>query len=95
MRTVLITGVGGFLGRTIARHFLREGWRVVGLDDVATENALGGIVYHRMRLPNAELQPLLTAESPLACIHCAGRASVPLSMEDPAADFRDNTVLTF
>jgi UDP-glucose 4-epimerase len=37
----------------------------------------------------------LRKHSPGVCIHCAGRASVPLSVTDPAADFYANTVLTF
>ena len=97
MKTVLITGVAGFLGRATARQFARDGWRVVGVDVAAPENAQlnPGTMYHRMILPSAGLADLLRALPPDACIHCAGRASVPFSMEDPAADFRDNTVLTF
>lgn len=97
MKTVVITGVAGFLGRHAARQFAREGWRVVGVDLAAPENAQlsAGTLYHRMTLPSAGLAELLRAVAPDACVHCAGRASVPLSMEDPAADFRDSTVLTF
>lgn len=97
MKTVLITGVAGFLGRHAARQFAREGWRVVGVDIAAPENAQlsAGTLYHRMQLPSGGLGELLRALPPDACVHCAGRASVPFSMEDPAADFRDNAVLTF
>ncbi len=97
MKTVLITGVAGFLGRFIARQFAREGWRVVGIDVASPENAQlsPGTMYHRMQLPSPGLPDLLRALPPDVCVHCAGRASVPFSMKDPAADFRDNTVLTF
>lgn len=97
MKKVLITGVAGFLGRQIARQFSKDGWSVIGVDDLPPENAQLGIpfTYQRMKLPSSALDVLLKAEQPDACIHAAGRASVPLSMEDPAADFRDNTVLTF
>jgi UDP-glucose 4-epimerase len=97
LKTVLITGVAGFLGRHAARQFARDGWRVVGVDVAAPENAQlsAGTLYHRMQLPSASLAELLRRLPPDACVHCAGRASVPFSMEDPAADFRDNTVLTF
>ncbi len=96
-RTVVITGVAGFLGRYVARQFASSGWRIVGIDDSAAENvplASGG-AYHRMRLPSSALAEMLRREEPQALIHCAGRASVALSMEQPAADFRDNTALTF
>jgi len=94
-RTVIITGVAGFLGRYIAREFLRAGWRVLGLDDVAPENAPHGIDFVRLRLPSPALDQLLLDARPAACIHAAGRASVALSLQDPGADFRDGVVLTF
>lgn len=94
MKTALITGVAGFLGRYAARQFARDGWRVVGIDDVPPENAPPLARFVRLNLP-ADLAPLLAAEQPSACIHCAGRASVPLSMTDPAGDFRGNVALTF
>ncbi|MEA3210609.1 MAG: UDP-glucose 4-epimerase [Chthoniobacter sp.] len=96
-RTVLITGAAGFLGRHCVRQFAQEGWRVIGLDDVPPESALlgDGVMFHRMKLPDPHLAELLLAEVPSACVHSAGRASVGLSLTDPAADFRDNTVLTF
>jgi len=70
---------------------------VVGLDDVPPENAPTSSLarFVRLRLPSADLASLLAEEKPQAFVHCAGRASVPLSMQDPAGDFRDNTVLTF
>lgn len=97
MKTVLITGVAGFLGRYVARQFAKDGWRVVGIDNASPENAQlsAGTLYHRMRLPSPSLADLMRAMPPEACVHCAGRASVPFSMADPASDFRDNTVLTF
>src|SRR5687768_10949514 len=85
-QTVVITGVAGFLGRYVSRQFASEGWRIVGLDDSAAENvSLGaGATYHRMRLPDPRFREMLEQERPQALIHCAGRASVPLSMENPA-----------
>lgn len=97
MKTVLITGVAGFLGRHAAREFARAGWRVVGVDRAAPEEAqLGaGTLYHRMELPSAGFGELLRALPPGACVHAAGRAAADGAMEDPAADFRAHTVLTF
>ena len=31
-KTVLITGVGGGIGRACVRHFVEKGWRVIGVD---------------------------------------------------------------
>ena len=69
---------------------------MVGIDDVPPENVqLHALAYHRMQLPSAALADLLRAAAPDVCVHCAGRASVGLSMSDPAADFRGNSMLTF
>jgi UDP-glucose 4-epimerase len=97
MKTVLITGVAGFIGRYVARHFFEQGWSVVGIDNSPPENApLSNLTaYHRLQLPEPNLNNLLQEISPQVCIHCAGRASVGLSVTDPRADFHTNTVLTF
>jgi UDP-glucose 4-epimerase len=94
--TVLITGVAGFLGRYVAQHFENAGWSVIGVDQMPVENVQLPLVrYQRLQLPGAGLAELLQAEAPQACIHCAGCASVGFSLEDPAADFRGNTLLVF
>ena len=94
-RTVLITGVAGFLGRHAAREFLRAGWPVAGIDDIPPEGAPEGVEFHRLRLPSAALDARITQIGPAACIHAAGRASVANSLLDPGADFRDGVAVTF
>lgn len=95
-QTVLITGVAGFLGRYVARHFARQGWRVVGFDEVPPENVqIADVEYVRAQLPGSALGETLKALTPDACVHCAGRASVGLSMDQPAADYYGNTLLVF
>jgi UDP-glucose 4-epimerase len=94
---VLITGVAGFLGRYTSQHFSQKGWSVIGIDSVPPENAPVSnlAAYYRLDLPGKTLGDLLQRHSPDVCIHFAGRASVPLSVDDPASDFYANTVLTF
>ncbi len=94
---VLITGVAGFLGRYAARHFTEKGCSVIGVDSVPPENApLSSLaVYYSQNLPDKALVDLLLKCAPDVCIHCAGLASVPLSVTNPAKDFYANTVLTF
>lgn len=96
-KKVLITGAAGFLGRYCVRAFSRSGWTIAGVDVVPPENAaLGaGVAYRRLSLPSDALSELIAQEEPAVCVHCAGRASVPFSLEDPGADFRDSAVITF
>jgi CDP-paratose 2-epimerase len=39
---LLVTGGGGFVGSYTARHFARDGWRVVALDNLSRSELLGG-----------------------------------------------------
>jgi len=96
MKSVLITGVAGFLGRYVARQFAQDGWQVFGIDEIAPENVqLPAVTYRRLSLPSDVLGDWLREITPQVCVHCAGRASVGLSMEDPRADFQGNVVLVF
>lgn len=96
-KSILITGVAGFLGRYVARYFSKRGGLVLGIDNSPPENApLANITtYRRLTLPDPKLICILKKNPPDVCIHCAGRASVGLSVAEPAADFYANTSLTF
>jgi UDP-glucose 4-epimerase len=95
-KTVLVTGVAGFIGRYVARLFVEQTWQVIGIDSSSPENAplLGLAEYRSLRLPSGDLPELLQKYAPDLCIHCAGRAAVALSVKEPLADFYANTVLT-
>lgn len=97
MKSVLVIGVSGFIGRYIARYFSEQGWSVIGIDNSPPENApLANLAkYYRLHLPDAELSKVLQENLPNLCIHSAGRASVGQSISDPRADFQSGTVLTF
>lgn len=97
MQRVFITGVAGFIGRYIARYFAQQGWSVIGIDSSTPENApIANLQhYYSTRLPGSDLIAILQQHQPDVCIHCAGRASVNLSVSEPAADFYGNTALTF
>lgn len=96
-KTILVTGVAGFLGRYVARYFSQQNWTVVGVSHAPPENApvASLAAYHQMRLPDPKLGDVLKQLNPQVCVHCAGRASVGLSMSDPVADFYNSPALTF
>ncbi len=97
MKILLITGVTGFIGRYVARHFSSQGWSVIGIGTSPPENApLANLTkYFCLKLPNSDLNEILQEHPPSICIHCAGRASVPLSVSEPVSDFYTNSVITF
>jgi UDP-glucose 4-epimerase len=96
-KMVLIIGASGFLGRHAVKHFYDRGWSVVGIDSVTPENApLADLAaYYSLHLPASELDDLLKKSAPDLCVHCAGRASIGLSISDPLSDFQSGPVLTF
>lgn len=70
---------------------------MVGLGTQPPENApsLSLAYYGQILLPHPGLIDLIKQERPDACIHCAGRASVGLSVSDPASDFEASAAVTF
>lgn len=96
-KNILVTGVSGFIGRYAARFFAKNGWAVTGVDMVVPENApLSDLIaYYQVKLPSSDFNSILKKQTPDACIHCAGRASVGHSMSDPLNDFYESAVLTF
>lgn len=98
MKKVLVTGVAGFLGRYLADEFGKANATVLGLDLLppeATQTMGSGLSYRQMPLPSAEFERTLSDFQPDVFVHCAGRASVALSMENPQTDFTDSVGLTF
>lgn len=95
--TVIVTGARGFLGSEICRFFGGNGWQVVGVDVVPAPDKLpaGMAAYHSIPLPSSRFEALVREYAPQVCVHGAGCASVGLSLEDPGADYRGNTVLVF
>ena len=100
-KSVLITGVAGFIGKNVAEYYSLQGWRVIGLDQIAIndidndfrsklycyyQNDLNGLV---------ELVELIKREEPALCIHAAGSSDVNLSFDQPLADFRAQVSITY
>ena len=96
MDKVLITGVAGFIGSHIAKRFLKEGYQVVGVDDLSSgkiANIPAGVEF---------IHGDLALPATLVCIprdcckilHLAGQSSGEISFDDPVADLEKNTVST-
>jgi UDP-glucose 4-epimerase len=93
LRRILITGMSGFIGYRLAAA-LRGDYQVYGLDSRASA-PLEGVAFHAADLGSPELETLLERIRPEVIIHCAGSASVPLSMQDPGKDFALGPTLVF
>lgn len=89
MRTILVTGANGFLGRHVSRAAALQGNQVIGMGhgDWTEESwrSWGLSAWHELDVTLASL--VAHAGQPDVVIHCAGSASVGFSIENPAQDF--------
>jgi UDP-glucose 4-epimerase len=96
MERVLITGVAGFIGSHVASRFIREGYEVIGVDDLSTgrqENVPPGLTFIQGNLASRSTM----AKIPSKCrkiLHIAGQSSGEISFDDPVSDLEKNTAST-
>jgi UDP-glucose 4-epimerase len=96
VKTALVTGAYGFLGRYVARQLARDGWRVIGLGHgswARDEWKEWGI--DEWHAAEVTLESLVTYGShPDVILHCAGSGSVSFSMSHPFQDFQRTVTTT-
>lgn len=96
MKSVLVTGVAGFIGSHVAQKFLSEGFKVFGVDDLSSgkfENIPKGVEFIKEDLSKKEV----ISKLPLKCdkiLHLAGQSSGEISFDDPISDLEKNAVST-
>ncbi len=88
-RLALVTGAAGFVGRHVARALARDGWEVHGIGHGGWPPEAWQ-AWGLSRWIGTHVAPgALDAWGgiPELVVHCAGGASVPMSMERPGEDF--------
>lgn len=93
-KTVLITGVNGFIGSRLAKRLARD-HHVIGLGTGSVDNHGLCHRYIQMLLPNPDFLQVITRYQPDCCLHFAGSASVGYSFEHPGVDFQSGPVTVF
>lgn len=108
MKTAIVTGAAGFIGFHLCTRLLRDGYRVVGLDDLndyydvtlkqarldrlSHENFLALI--GKVETPGL-LNDLFATHRPDVVVHLAAQAGVRYSIENPRAYLESNLIGTF
>lgn len=93
MKKVLITGCNGFIGDKLTDYYLQKGYRVVGAGVEPTGHT--DICYYSVDLLDEGLAKVFSEHKPDILVHCAGNASVPVSVEWPLLDFKLNTNMMY
>lgn len=104
-KTVLVTGVAGFIGFHLARRLLREGHHVVGIDEVndyydphLKESRLYVLTHPNFKLYRDSLENKMAVtrvfekRSPDIVVNLAAQAGVRYSLENPDAYIQSNIV---
>lgn len=106
MQTVLVTGAAGFIGYYACDRLLRDGYRVVGVDNM---NAYYDVRLKQARLARlateerfvfakldiaekTPLQQLFAAHRPQRVVHLAAQAGVRYSIDHPDAYIQSNII---
>jgi UDP-glucuronate 4-epimerase len=104
MKNILVTGAAGFIGFHLARRLLKDGQRVVGLDNLnpyydvqLKKDRLGQLEpfdrfsFYLLDLADREgIESLFAREKPETVIHLAAQAGVRYSIENPHAYIDSN-----
>ncbi|MFZ5596397.1 MAG: NAD-dependent epimerase/dehydratase family protein [Bacillota bacterium] len=95
---VLVTGGAGFIGSHTVDVLVEAGFRVAVLDNLSSgsmENIKHPVnFYHGDITDRTFVSHCMKRENPEVVFHLAAQASVPVSLQDPAADARVNIVGT-
>jgi len=92
---ILVTGGAGFIGSHIVDAYIREGHRVVVLDNLSTgkrEQVHPNVTFYKNDLMDAEVKDIFEKENIEAINHHAAQISVTQSVADPAFDAEINIV---
>ena len=95
-KTVVVTGVAGFIGSRVAARMAAEGFTVVGVDDLSSgkqSNVPSSIDFIQGNLADTRTISKLPKSAELV-LHLAGQSSGEMSFDDPVVDLEKNTIST-
>ena len=94
-KTVLITGVAGFIGSNLASRLIEAGYRVVGIDNLSAgtrENVPLGVEFYKKDILDPEIYPLFAGVDTV--FHLAAKNCLPDCAAHPIETVQINNVGT-
>jgi len=93
--TMLVTGGAGFIGSTLADRLIREGHRVVVVDDLSSgkrEYVPRKASFRKLDIADSNIADVIKNEKPDGVFHLAAQIDVRTSVDDPVRDARINVI---
>lgn len=97
MGKYLVTGAAGLIGAALAKRLLREGHRVVSIDNLSTgikENVPEGVQFFEAECQDSAIYGQIPQDRYDAIFHIAGQSSGEISFDNPSYDLATNTEST-
>ena len=94
---VLVTGGAGFIGSHLADRLIKEGHKVVVLDNLSTgrkENLNRKAKFYKADICSPKISQIFKKEKPKVVFHLAAIPRVPLSVKDPVGTSKVNILGT-
>jgi len=91
--TVIVTGGAGFLGSHLVDRLIKEGHKVVVIDNLSTgkkENLPVQAKFYKIDIQNPEISRIFKKEKPEIVFHLAAKIGVRKSSENPAITNKTN-----
>ena len=97
MKSIFITGSGGFIGSHIAEYFCKKDYLIYGMGRLSDKSKTMKYFkkYINEDLYGDKSSRFLEKIKPDYIFHCAGNSYIHNSFKDPLKDFSNNTFLTF
>ena len=94
MKTVVITGGGGYIGGQTAIYFKEQGWNVTAIDRNPQFDHLEPYIDNYILDNFVSISGLSALHTADVVVHCAGSSLVGPSIQDPSAYYENNFIAT-
>lgn len=97
MKYILLTGVAGFIGSNVAARLIKDGYKVVGIDNLSTgkiSEVSPEVIFIESDASALSLQQQLDSFEFDSILHIAGQSSAEVSYSDPIYDLKSNVEST-